>query len=220
MRVTVLDSLSAAEGLAAELDLLQQLDKASSGGADASAHEALLIWEAASPCVVLPRSGRAEDHADVGECRRREAPVLRRTSGGGAVVVGPGCINYALLLSLTARPRLASVPQSYRLLLGKLTCALGVEGVLVEERDLAFGNRKFAGHAQHRTRWSLLHHGTILCGFDLELIPALLREPPRRPAYRGGRRHREFLVNLPVAGREVKRRVASLADRLSACGLR
>ena len=48
---------------------------------------------------------------------------------------------------------------------------------------------RFVGHAHRRLRHTLLHHGTILYGFDLGLIDTLLPEPPRRPAWRVSRRH-------------------------------
>jgi lipoate-protein ligase A len=69
----------------------------------------------------------------------------------------------------------------------------------VEGSDLAIGDRKFAGHAQRRTRTTLLHHGTILYDFDLGCVGRLLREPARQPAYRRGRSHADFLVNVPLA---------------------
>ncbi len=34
-------------------------------------------------------------------------PVLRRASGGAAIVIGPGCLMYALVLSYELRPSLA-----------------------------------------------------------------------------------------------------------------
>ena len=45
-------------------------------------------------------------------------------------------------------------------------------------------------------RHHLLHHGTMLYGFDLVAVERYLRMPSRRPEYRQGREHRAFLVNL------------------------
>ena len=56
--------------------------------------------------------------------------------------------------------------------------ALGatVEGV----SDLAVEGLKVSGSAQQRKRRHLLHHGTLLCGFDLARITRYLHAPQRR----------------------------------------
>ena len=45
--------------------------------------------------------------------------------------------------------------------------------------DLAIGGRKFSGSAQQRKRRFLLHHGTLLYGFDIPSIGRYLRLPAR-----------------------------------------
>ena len=172
--------------------------------------ERLLIWESAEPAVVLPRNGDPEAWVHRPVCAARRIPLLHRESGGGAVVVGPGCLNLALVLSLGARPWLADVERSYAWLLGRLAGVLAIDGVATRSTDLAVRERKFAGHAQRRVRGALLHHGVLLYDFDLALIEALLPEPPRRPAWRGRRTHREFLTNAPLPRAEIVRRLRGL----------
>ena len=182
--------------------------------ASAGVGERLLVWESARPAVILPRRGAPEPWAHVAACAARGVPLLRRESGGGAVVVGPGCLNVALVLSLDRRPWLAGVECSYRRLLGRTAAALAVGGIAVRSTDLALRGRKFAGHAQRRGRGALLHHGVLLYDFDLDLVPALLAEPPRRPAWRGNRTHREFLTNAPLARDEIVERLRRLPAAL------
>ena len=194
----------------------------SSGGMTASAvvGERLLIWESAWPAVVLPRHGDPDTWVRVQACAARKVPLLHRESGGGAVVVGPGCLNIALVLSLDGRPWLADVELSYEWLLGRLAGVLAVGGIAIRSTDLAIHDRKFAGHAQRRRRSALLHHGVLLydsAGFDLDLVDALLREPPRRPTWRGNRTHREFLTSAPLARDAIVRRLGRLPDALTAC---
>ena len=90
-----------------------------------------------------------------------------------------------------------------------------IPDVTIRSTDLALGNRKFAGHAQRRLRHTLLHHGTILYGFDLGLINTLLPEPPRRPAWRGSRRHREFLATAPLGRADLVARLMHLPAALA-----
>ena len=180
----------------------------------AHAGERLLIWESTRPAVVLSRRGDPDAWAHVAVCAARDVPLLRRESGGGAVVVGPGCLNMALVLSLDRRPWLTDVERSYEWLLGRLAAVLTMDGIAVRSSDLAIRDRKFAGHAQRRVHGALLHHGVALYDFDLELIDALLPEPPRRPAWRRDRSHREFLANVPLARAAIVERLRRLPDLL------
>ena len=191
-------------GLTLETDALHAL--ASAAPRRAVAAERLLIWESAWPAVILPRRGEAARWVRAPACAARGVPLLERDSGGGAVVVGPGCIAFALVLSLEARPRLADVARSYDWLLAREAGVLAREagvpargGIAARSTDLALQDRKFAGHAQRRVRGGLLHHGVLLYDFDIDLIDCLLAEPPRAPAWRRGRSHREFLANAPLS---------------------
>jgi len=179
--------------------------------------ERLIIWESERAAVILPRHGDPEAWAHLPVCAARRIPLLRRESGGGAVVVGPGCLNVALVLSLGARPWLADVERSYAWVLGRLAGVLAIDGVATRSTDLAVRERKFAGHAQRRVRGALLHHGVLLYDFDLALIEALLPEPPRRPAWRGRRTHREFLTNAPLPRAEIVRRLGRLPAPSARC---
>src|SRR5262249_37523848 len=185
--VRILDETCPApdENLAAEARLLDSLERAE------RPIETLRFWESSGYAAVLGRSGEAERDPDLALCNRDGLAVLRRRSGGGAVVVGPGCLCFALVLSLERRPELQNVGPSYRLILEPLARALGVE--FEARSDLALGGRKVSGSAQRRARRALLHHGTVLYDFDLARIERYLREPARQPASRPGRRHRELV---------------------------
>ena len=224
MQVEDHGSLPPARGLALEIRALRRLEQAAARGtvartsgrgrpagegggalAPSAAPERLLVWESARPAVILPRQGDRAAWVHVAACAARGIPLLRRESGGGAVVVGPGCLNVALVLSLDRRPWLADVGGSYDWLLGRTAGVLAVDGLAVRATDLSLRGRKFAGHAQRRLRGALLHHGVLLYDFALDLVGALLPEPPRRPAWRGARTHREFLTNAPLARAEIVR---------------
>jgi lipoate-protein ligase A len=71
--------------------------------------------------------------------------------------------------------------------------------------DLTLGPLKFSGNAQRRKSRALVFHGCFLLNFDLELIEAVLKHPPKEPEYRGHRSHRDFLTNLDVPSDAVKK---------------
>lgn len=197
-------SLSPTEHLARDWRLFQAVE---SGAAEVS----WAIWETHEPVVVLGRHNRIDDWIDLSACRRDGVDVLRRCSGGGAVVLGPGCLNYAIGLSIVSRPGLAEVAATVRTVLAAFIAAFQIKGLMVAgASDLALEGRKVSGNAQRRGRRGVLHHGTLLYDFDAALAHRYLREPPRQPDYRAGRSHERFLGNLPL-DREAVRRKTEMA---------
>jgi lipoate---protein ligase len=161
--------------------------------------EMLRFWEWSSLGVVLGAGG--EIHKEVSEtlCVQDAIPILRRSSGGGTVLLGQGCLLYSLILEVKRSPFLTQIHSSYRYILermGKALCSLGTmeqDGI----SDLTFEGRKFSGNAQQRKQKYILHHGTLLYDFDLTQISKYLKEPERQPEYRHHRLHRDFVRNLP-----------------------
>jgi len=195
MRYLDLTLPGAAENLALDEALLEEAES------DDSAAETLRLWEPARPMVVLGRSSKIEDEVDLDACRELEIAVLRRVSGGAAVLAGPGCLMYALVLSCRLRPGLRSAGRAHQFVLGAIAAALRPllpEVVCRGISDMAIGQQKFSGNSLRLKRDHLLYHGTLLYDFPLELIGHCLKAPPRQPEYRSGRSHREFLANLPV----------------------
>lgn len=191
---------TAAENLALDEALL---DAAEAGEIEG---EILRVWEPAATCVVVGSSSRVANEVYLDHCRAQNIPVVRRCSGGAAIVAGPGCLMYSLVLDLQQRPYARAVDQAHRLVLGRLAGALRPLVPDVSCRgtsDLALGDRKFSGNSLRVRRERILYHGTLLYAFDLKLATACLMTPPRMPDYRQGRTHAEFLTNLPLARAQI-----------------
>ena len=209
MRYLDLTLPTPAENLALDEALL---DEAEGAGC---AVETLRLGEPERPMVVVGRSSRAGVEVHLDFCRREGIPVLRRASGGAAVVSGPGCLMYGLVLSYRLHPALRAVDQAHRFVLEKIASALRT---LVPEvacrgtSDLALGELKFSGNSMRVKRDHLLYHGTLLYAFPLELIEACLAMPPRQPDYRNGRSHGVFVANLPLAAPAIRQALLTAWD--------
>lgn len=187
---------SPAEDLALDEALLE---RAESGGEPA---EVLRIWELLRPAVVVGRSSKVDVEVQRAACRVAGVDVLRRTSGGAAIVAGPGCLMYSVVLGYAERPHLRAVDEAHRFVLGRVLAA--VRSHLPTARicgtsDLAVDERKFSGNSLRCRREHLLYHGTLLYDFPLELIATCLGTPPRQPEYRAARPHEAFVANVPIA---------------------
>ena len=208
LRVTVSDPR---EQLALEEASLVLADQAVLG-------ESFRSWTFDRPVVVLGRSSKVAREVDQEYCEAERIPVLRRCSGGAAVVGGPGCLIYSVVLSLQRRPELQKVDAAHDFVMTRVCKAVGEQ--LPEVRyqgicDLTWRNRKFSGNSLRIAKHHLLYHGTILHGADLELIARCLREAPRQPEYRGGRDHADFVTNAPL---DPVRLAVELADAFGVSG--
>jgi lipoate---protein ligase len=192
---------SAAANLACDEALLDACD-------DGSGPEVLRFWEAEQSFVVAGFSNEVAREVNLAACREAGLQVLRRCSGGGTVLQGPGCLNYSLLLKINGHPALATIPGANRHIMERQKTALtGLLHRPVEVQgctDLTVGGLKFSGNAQRRKRHALLFHGTFLLRFDLKLMDCFLNLPSRQPDYRQGRAHNCFLMNLEVDANAIK----------------
>jgi lipoate-protein ligase A len=162
---------------------------------------ALRVWEFTRPIVIAGRATRIDDEINQAACDGDGTPVLRRCTGGAAVVGGPGCLMYSVVLSCDAEPSLRGVDAAHDHVINRVCTALRQQIPAAQRQgicDLTWHNRKCSGNSLRITRQGLLYHGTILYDFDLTLIARYLKVAPRQPAYRDGREHAEFVTNVPI----------------------
>jgi len=91
MRLLDFSLPDAAENLALDEALLLAAE-AGTGG------ELLRLWEAPRHAVVVGAGGSVALDVNVPACEADGVPILRRASGGGTVLIGPGCLCYSLVL--------------------------------------------------------------------------------------------------------------------------
>lgn len=204
MRFLDLTYPSAAENLACDEAILDQCE-------EGSGMETLRFWESPGHFVVLGLSGELRKEVREEKCAARGIPLLRRVSGGGTVVQGPGVLNYAVVICPGANHEASTVRGAHRFVLGRLAGAIAsLTGDVVQregDSDLAIAGRKISGNAQRRRGRAVLVHGTLLLGLDLSIVEDVLPLPDRRPQYREGRGHSAFMRNLRISGITVKERL-------------
>jgi lipoate-protein ligase A len=197
-----------AENLACDEALLDFFEERGGDGV-------LRFWEPETYFVVVGYGNHVEKEVNVTACEAEEIPILRRCSGGGTVLQGPGCLNYSLVLKIDEDGPVASITAANRFIMERnrtaierecrmqnVECGIEVRG----HTDLALDTGlKFSGNAQRRKKHFLLFHGTFLLNFDISLIDKFLRMPSKEPDYRKGRSHKNFLTNLNLSADAVKR---------------
>jgi lipoate-protein ligase A len=162
---------------------------------------ALRVWEPPAVAVVLGRSNRAEREAYEDVCRRDGVAVLRRLGGGGAVVLGPGCVVVSLAKPVQQTLAVGTyMEEAVALLADAIEKATELRPEPRGIGDLCLGDRKILGSSVFRRRQLFFYQASLLVSMDLALVDRYLAHPSREPAYRNGRSHREFLLTLREAG--------------------
>jgi lipoate-protein ligase A len=164
-------------------------------------------------CVVLGRGSKPEIELIGDAIEAAAVPLLRRDGGGCSVVLDPGnvVVSAACRLPGLGGSKEAFAALSAWLIEGLARC--GIRGVQRQETsDLVLGDRKIGGACIHRSRDLLVYGTTLLVAPEVELSERFLRHPPREPAYRRGRSHRDFMGALAAIDRSLD--AATLAGRL------
>jgi len=214
MKYLELSYAEAAQNLACDEALLEIFEQTDDG------EELLRLWQAEQFFVVLGHGDKWREEVDASACAANGIPVLRRCSGGGTVLQGPGCFNYSLILRQDNFAA-GSVRAAFDFVLARhcrcLEPVIGSPVFIKGISDLTLGERKFSGNAQYRKRRYVLVHGTFLLDFDLCSMEKFLRIPKRQPDYRRQRGHSDFLVNLAVDAARLRKSLRSCWSAEDAC---
>jgi lipoate-protein ligase A len=175
---------------------------------DGCGDEILRFWEPREYFVVLGYSGKVHAEVNIDSCRNGAIPILRRYSGGGTVVQGPGCLNFSLVMKTHDSRPLSNIAGTNSFIMRRHIQALQpfVEEVIDVGgyTDLTIRQMKFSGNSQRRRQRFLLFHGTFLLRFDISIVEKLLPLPEKQPPYRNNRSHTAFLTNLTVSPHIIK----------------
>jgi lipoate---protein ligase len=174
--------------------------------------EVLRFWAPSQHFVVVGYANRVAREVNLAFCERHQVPILRRCSGGGTVLQGPGCLNYSLILRMEEGGPFNGITSTNQFILARhesaLRALLNAPVEIQGHTDLAIGGLKFSGNSQRRKRRFLLFHGSFLLNVDIELIESALPFPSLAPEYRRRRSHKDFLRNLEIAPRALQRALA------------
>jgi lipoate-protein ligase A len=161
------------------------------------------IWTPDSKWLILGNSQEPAKELRVPEVLRDRIPVYKRRSGGGAVLLSPGCLCLGLRF---AKRKEFNLHDYFRLGSGHVQdVILNTLGIALEPKgisDLVNGDRKVAGCALYMPRDYALYLVSVLVDPNFADIDTYLAHPSKEPDYRARRSHTEFLVGLTSLGKK------------------
>lgn len=156
------------------------------------------------PAVSLGYAQRAEEEIDFAACRRQGIDVVRRLTGGRAVLHDRE-LTYSVVVQADYPLLPPTITGSYRVLSGGLLAGLhllGVEAHMVvpaaayshtgrrlataacfdspSHYEIAVDGKKLVGSAQVRQRGVILQHGSVLLALDVAKVAGIFRLSPQQ----------------------------------------
>lgn len=182
--------------------------------APADAAPSIAFWLPEGLNVALGLAQKPGIELEAQHMRDDGVGLVRRQSGGGAVLLYPGVLCWEAWAGFDVMERAgkgcSGIRECYRFLCAPVVSSLASFGIpafhagicdisVCLAGDETSQAKKLAGTAQLRKRNAALVHGSLLVNPDLTLLNRYLKMPSQEPDYRGGRKHGDFCTTVAKA---------------------
>lgn len=135
-----------------------------------TAGDFFLLWRN-GPSVILGLNQCAAEEADLSLAAVSHLPVIRRTTGGGAVYHDLGNVNFSFVTDTDFNFPLGPFTEPIIAYLK----SLGLDAAADGRNDITVQGRKISGNAYRIEGRRILHHGTLLFSSDLNALSRALK---------------------------------------------
>jgi lipoate-protein ligase A len=173
-----------------------------------------MIWQPEQTMVVIGKGSHPEQELVWQNVAADGVPVLRRESGGCAVVISPDMLAISCLVEHPDGHGSHEYFRRFNQMIINALESLGVSRLRMDGiSDIVLGDRKVAGSSIYRNKDILLFHAILNLRGPVDIFERYLRFPPRQPDYRQGRAHGDFVTSLQAQGYSIDARSFEAALR-------
>lgn len=159
------------------------------------------LWQPDQVYVVLGRSNQPESSVYLNRVATDEVVLLKRPSGGEAVVLTPATLVVAFADSLDRFPVARRFFGWCNTVLLEAFAGMGIEGLSQRGiSDISHNGMKLVGSSMYKGADRLFYHAVINVAELPGTIAWYLKHPSREPDYRAGRSHEDFIISLRQLG--------------------
>ena len=181
------------------------------------------VWRN-SLSVIIGRAQLARLETDLAYCERKEIPVVRRFTAGGAVYNGPGNINWSLFIpaafdgnGLAFEPNPRRVFRLASSVVVNVLRNCGVESRFDPPNRVVNEDGKICGMAAYISNSGLLCHGTLLSSADLEEVERVTTPLREVAENRYVRSNPAKIANTWVAYETFRREMKAVLEETGGC---
>jgi lipoate-protein ligase A len=156
-----------------------------------------LVWQPDQVYLVLGRSNEALKSLIAETVDADKVQVLKRPSGGEAVLLSPNMLVIALKVPLSMVQKAHDVFVIANDIIKEALAKEGVQNITSRGiSDICIGEQKILGSAIFKKPNSVFYHAVLNVSEDVNLIERYLQHPKREPDYRKGRNHLAFVSSI------------------------
>lgn len=155
--------------------------------------------------VVIGAGNKIEASVNIHLCQQDGIPIVRRPSGGEAVLVSAKTLLFAHIMLGSDLPKSSEFfEQNLQLFIRQLSL-LGVKDLSHQgTSDLCIKDKKIMGCAIYRSRNLLMFQSVLNISESPAKIAKYLLMPQRMPEYRSKRAHEDFVTSLAQEGYQIE----------------
>jgi lipoate-protein ligase A len=131
----------------------------------------LRFWQNAK-AIIIGAFQCAELEARVDECHRKNVPIIRRISGGGAVYHDLGNLNFSMYV--TTEHSFSKVYHDTGLAIIGAFRLLNIKARRISQNTILVNERKISGLAGAMRGGAIMIHGSLLINTDLKTLSTIL----------------------------------------------
>ena len=155
--------------------------------------------------MIIGKGSNPQDELRADNILRDNIPVIKRTTGGCAVVVAPEMFVASFAVANDPSKKNNEYFELFNGVILKAFQKIGVENLgTAGISDLTLNDLKVVGSAIYRNKDQVFYHAVINIAGDIELMEKYLKIPTRQPDYRQNRTHRDFVTSFKAQGYQIK----------------
>jgi len=131
------------------------------------------IWQV-EPTVIIGRNQLLDKEVNTGYCHERGIRIVRRRSGGGAVLAD---MNNIMFSYITSSSSVTGTFSAYTSMVAQSLRLLGLDATDNSRNDILIGDRKVSGNSYYHKSGRSIVHGTMLYDYDDGMMMHALTPP-------------------------------------------
>ena len=153
----------------------------------------LMIWQTGKT-VMIGNNQVVSAEVDLKLASKSNIPVIRRSSGGGALYTDLGTVLYTVIEPMVNEPQVHRENLAARII--NALSAMGVPAAREGRNDILAEGRKISGFAQYTSGNHICTHGSLLFDTDMDILTGILLPQPEKLLPKGIASIRSRVTNI------------------------